>query len=283
MSASIGNAASDIFRELNATILGDGVPLLTLHGGLGFDHTSFRPWLDPLARDSRVVYFDQRGNGRAAVPDDWSRITHRTYADDIEQLRVALGAEQIVLFGHSYGGFIALEYAWRYPERMAGLILCCTGPTYRHLDRIIENVQRRASPESFAAIMAWLAAPTTSNEALAEGIAPLLPQYLHQPTDAMVNAVFGRVAFSAAAFNHSLAAMAPTYDVTAHLPSLTMPTLVIAGNDDPIFPYDCGPGVLAGLMPHADVVQLDACGHYPFAEQPERFLNVVQEWLARLR
>ncbi len=283
MSAPIENTADAILRELYATILGDGVPLLTLHGGLGFDHTSFRPWLDPLSRGFRLVYFDQRGNGRAAAPDDWSGVTHQTYADDVERLRVALGAEQIVLFGHSYGGFIALEYAWRYPERVAGLILCCTGPTYRHLDRIIENVQRRASPESFAAIMAWLASTTSSDEALAEGIAPLLPQYLHQPTDALVNAVFGRVTFSAAAFNHCLAAMAPTYDVTAHLPTLTMPTLVIAGDDDPIFPYDCGAGVLAAQLPHADVVQLEACGHYPFAEQPERFLNTVQDWLARLR
>ena len=275
------NQNAEILRELNATILGEGVPLITLHGGLGFDHTSFRPWLDPLAQHASLVYFDQRGNGHATVPDDWSQITHATYADDIERLRVALDAEQILLFGHSYGGFLALEYAWRHPDRVLGLILCNTGATYRHLDRIIENVRRVASPTSFAAIMDWLAAPSPDDRSLALGIAPLLPLYLHAPTDALVTALFGRIAFRASAFNYALAALAPDYDVTAHLPSLEMPTLVIAGENDPIFPWDCGPEILAAQMPNAEIARFNACGHYPFAEQPERFMESVRDWIVQ--
>ena len=48
--------------------LGSGMPVMLMHGGLGFDHTTFRPWLDKLAESARVVYYDHAGNGRSYRP-----------------------------------------------------------------------------------------------------------------------------------------------------------------------------------------------------------------------
>src|SRR4051794_5275320 len=104
--------------ELYYTTHGHGRPLLVMHGGLGLDHAYFRPWLDALGDVSELIYYDHRGNGKSARPTDWSGVTHATWADDADALREQLGHERITLYGHSYGGFLALEYALRHADHL---------------------------------------------------------------------------------------------------------------------------------------------------------------------
>jgi proline iminopeptidase len=97
------------------------------HGGLGLDHTHLHPWLDPLGDVLRLVYYDHRGNGRSDGPfqKTW---THADLTADAEALRRELGLGRMVLLGHSYGGFLALDYAVRYPDLLSHLILVSTAP-----------------------------------------------------------------------------------------------------------------------------------------------------------
>src|SRR6059058_5889365 len=90
--------------------LGRGI--LVMHGGLGFDHTYFRPFLDPLAEQGRLVYYDHRIYGRSGRPP-LETLTHEQLVEDAEALRRHLGLGQMVLIGHSYGGFLAQELALR--------------------------------------------------------------------------------------------------------------------------------------------------------------------------
>ena len=270
--------SAGIFNRLNVHTVGQGRPIVTVHGGPGYDHTSFRPWLDPLAAFGRIVYYDHPGNGRAAPIADWASSTLSTYIEHLALLHQALATPRMVLFGHSFGGFVALEYALRFPERVAGLVLCNTGPTYGHLPSIIGRLRERATPDEFAAIMAFLADLPTEDEAFAAGIRTLLPFYVHRDARDVVPALFGNVAFRAAAFAHGLGITAG-YDVTARLPSLTAPVLVVASDDDLIFQEPEGPAVLASLLPNAELLRFSACGHYPFAEQSQRFLVEVGAWL----
>src|SRR5512139_2027697 len=85
--------------------LGRGQPMLMMHGGPGLDHTIFRPWLDPLGEQVKLIYYDHRGNGRSTRPATMEHVTHETWAVDADMLRSYLGFEKIILFGHSYGGF----------------------------------------------------------------------------------------------------------------------------------------------------------------------------------
>src|SRR5665811_1902208 len=98
---------------LHYETLGSGGDLLLMHGGMGLDHTLFRPWLDPLAQDARLIYYDHMGNGRSRPPGDWSEVTHASWADDASHLLDELGSEQAVILGHSYGSFLACEFALR--------------------------------------------------------------------------------------------------------------------------------------------------------------------------
>ena len=108
---------SDMIADVGDTRLfyqtaGNGSPILLMHGGLGLDHTCFLPWLEPLADDrTQLIFYDHRGNGRSERPADWNAVTHLTWADDADALRAHLGHERVVALGHSYGGFLALEYA----------------------------------------------------------------------------------------------------------------------------------------------------------------------------
>ena len=95
---------------------GSGTPILVMHGGLGLDHEYFRPTLDSWGDFAELIYFDHRGNGRSEAPADWESVTLASMADDADALRDALGLDKVILLGHSYGGFLALEYAQRYQE-----------------------------------------------------------------------------------------------------------------------------------------------------------------------
>ena len=114
--------------ELFYVEVGEGVPCLVMHGGLGGDHSALHPWLDPLGDVMQLVYYDHRGNGRSGRPPS-GMITFERLCADADALREQLGFEKVAVLGHSYGGFVALEYALRYRERLSRLILLGTSPT----------------------------------------------------------------------------------------------------------------------------------------------------------
>ena len=108
--------------------LGRGMPVIFMHGGLGFDHQYFRPFVDPLADAVQVVYYDHLGHGKSDRPTNFSEITLERLSSDCDALATALGFDKFVLVGHSYGGFVAFDFAFRFPNRLAGLAFTCTAP-----------------------------------------------------------------------------------------------------------------------------------------------------------
>ena len=95
---------------LHVEELGDGRPLIVLHGGPGVDHTMFRPYLDPLADDLRLLYVDERGQGRSDRVDPRT-LSLEVFAQDVDRLAEALGLETFALLGHSFGAIIATFHA----------------------------------------------------------------------------------------------------------------------------------------------------------------------------
>src|SRR5438105_2615820 len=85
-------------------------PLILLHGGPGLDHTELHPWLDPLADTFRLIYVDQRGQGRSQRVDPVTLSLER-FAQDITSLAARLEFEDYALLGHSFGAFVTLTHA----------------------------------------------------------------------------------------------------------------------------------------------------------------------------
>lgn len=105
--------------------VGEGsVQMLTLHGGPGFTHDYLECFEDFLPKHGvRFYYYDQLGVGNSDQPDDVSLWTVERYRNEVEQVRKGLGLEQFYLYGHSWGGMLALEYALAHPGHVKALII----------------------------------------------------------------------------------------------------------------------------------------------------------------
>lgn len=255
--------------------VGAGIPVVALHGGMGLDHTYLRPGLDTLADTARVVYVDQRGNGRSPAGRPLADVDLTTWADDVDGLCRALGLGRIVLFGHSFGGFVAIECALRYPERIAGLVLCGTSAAFDHVDAIVAELDRRNASDLQR--QAFTGDPFRSDAEYAVWLAAALPLYLHPESTLRVDT--SGITFRLDALARGATALAG-WDRRGDLKRIDVPVLVTSGRHDLVMPVDRAGTPLAAALPDATSVVFERSGHLPFLEEPEHYARVVRSWLA---
>ena len=102
-----------------------GVPLLVLHGGPGAGHDYLEP-LEALAADRQVIFYDQLGCGRSDRPDNPALWRIERFVSEVAQVRRALGLSHIHLLGHSWGGWLAIEYLLSQPAGVVSVVLAST-------------------------------------------------------------------------------------------------------------------------------------------------------------
>ena len=190
MRASI--RGTELFYEAHGT----GRPLLLMHGGMGHDHAYLRPWLDRLAGTFRLVFYDHRGNGRSERSASLAGVGLDTWADDANALRQHLELGTIVVFGHSFGGFVALEYARRHPDTLAGLILCSTAPAWDYEEVAAAGLRARATDDQVAAVAAGYGPEPLSEQAYRDRWEQILPLYFHRYDPAVGIDVHRRTRYS---------------------------------------------------------------------------------------
>ena len=104
---------NDITLDVSVDGPGDAPVMIAHHGGPGIGSAvQVRPQFMPFSAVARVVTYDARGSGSSPLVPPY---THRQWAADVDAVRAGLGVDKIIMRGHSYGGFIALEYKLRYP------------------------------------------------------------------------------------------------------------------------------------------------------------------------
>ncbi len=106
------------------------VPLLLTHG-FSASSAMWRPNITALAATRPVITWDLRGHGSSDAPDDPARYSAAACVADMAALLDACGMARAVAGGLSLGGFLSLEFCLAHPDRVAGLVLCDTGPGYR--------------------------------------------------------------------------------------------------------------------------------------------------------
>jgi proline iminopeptidase len=261
-----------------------GIPeartILALHGGLGWDHAYLVPWLAALAVGRRVVIPDLRGSGRSEQPKYWSSISFDTWTADLEALRETLSLGKVVLFGHGFGSFVALECALRFPESLAGLVLCSTAPASDYLPVALGLAKQRSTDDQFTAATQMLSGAVESDEQLTMIMEKIAPIYLYEAGALLSDTILHDVLFRAAALRHSLGPILTEFDVSDRLHHIRAPTLVLAGSADWIAPaHEGGERVHAGI-PGSRFERFERSGHFPFAEESERFRRVMLDWMA---
>ena len=155
-----------------------------LHGGPGIDHSPLKPLLAPLADIAQVVFLDQRCHGRSdlSTADRWNL---STWITDVASFCDVLGIEQPILFGHSFGGFVALGLAARYPELAAKLIVVSSAARVRY-ERSLEMFERLGGSEASEVAARYFRDHTP--ESIDAHIATCVPLHSPAPPDPEVAA-----------------------------------------------------------------------------------------------
>ena len=276
--------------------IGDGPAVIVLHGGPIFDHRYLLPELDGLADRYRLIYYDQRGRGLSAdgvAPADVSLVSE---IEDLELLRQHFGLDKLTLLGHSWGTELALEYAIRYPARVSRLILMNPVPASAGDYALFQAAYVSALGGDMARQKAIIASAAYKNGDTAATIARyrihFKGAFAHRDAfERMMAAMSAGFAaqgaagiLEARAIDDRLKAETwnrSDFDVLSKLRSLSMPTVVIAGDHDFIPPAIAEHIVSAA--PHARLVTLAGCGHFSYMECPGAVHRAVDDAFARTR
>jgi proline iminopeptidase len=248
--------------------------LILVHGGPGFDHTLFKqPVFSQLTDVAQVVYYDHRGNGRSdrSTPEHWNL---DTWADDLRALCDVLGIEHPIVFGTSFGGFVALNYALRHPEHPAKLILSST-TAHIHLERSFAMFERFGGPEARALAERFWTDPR--EEDFQEYIRVCIPLYTQRPQPPDVLARTTRHTDVAAHFRRSGGIQ---FDFREQLPSIRCPVLVMAGLLDPMVTIEDARELAAALpSDRTRFIEFEKAGHMLPVDEPEAVIALLREFI----
>jgi proline iminopeptidase len=226
--------------------------------------------------DLAVVSWDQRGADQSTSPPGESAYyTLPKYAEDLDAVRRAVGAEQVHLLGHSWGGIVALQYAILYPDNVQSLILVNGGPpSWEGLLRAQAALSMRIQTLRQEGIIS-----TGTPQSEAEAMMAILPAYFSDPTYQLpASDLKGVINFSATA-NRLTYTELEDYDLTPELASLTQRVLILHGADDPFggAMIDATREALANA--DVKVIELPDCGHY-WQECPDEFFRYVRDFFS---
>jgi proline iminopeptidase len=250
--------------------------VIVLHGGPGAHHDYLLPGFDLLNRNRTLVYYDQRGGGRSPVGRDVP-VGWREHVADLEALREVWGLDRLHLCGYSWGALLAMLYAVTYPVRVASLALVSPAPAARRERATFEAnlAARNGTPELKARRAALQASglrerdiPAYNRQLFEVAVAG----YFHDPTRAHELTPFRITGRTQQEVWDSLG----DFDTRPSLATLSVPAIVVHGDDDPI-PLVTAQATADAL--HAPLVVLPSCGHVPYVEAPDAFVAALDPFL----
>ncbi len=272
--------------SLFVKIMGQGYPLVLMHGGPSLDHTTLLP-LEPLADQYSLIFYDHRCNGRSEGADV-SSMTMDNLTADADALRQALGYDQWAVLGHSFGGNVALEYALRYPQNLSRLILMNTcGDQWWANHNAPELLAKRGfSADTVEAARRFFNGRVTVGEYLPT-VMKLIRAYSYHSsfwyhpslmTLAMKVGLGPPMKLRPEALIFGYQNM-QGWTVMDRLGEIKVPTLVVAGRYDFLFPPE-HQAILADRIPDARLELIECAGHNPQVEESDVTVGIIRRFLA---
>jgi pimeloyl-ACP methyl ester carboxylesterase len=248
--------------------------LLLLHGGPGFDHSSFKPMFSQLADIAQIVYLDHRGHGRSSPcpPAQWT-LDH--FADDVVRLCDALGIVKPIVLGQSFGGFVAQRYIARHPAHAAKVVLSSTSP-HMALARKLVMFERLGGPAARDAAQAFWQAPDAASWAAYNQVC--MPLYNTRPAaDPLAR---GRTRFNEAILYASAGGEQRTMNLLPGLAAAACPVLVMVGELDPVCPLADALDIAAALPARwMQLARFADAGHGTWRDQPEAAFARLRQFI----
>ncbi len=248
--------------------------LILLHGGPGFDHSSFKPAFGALAEVAQIVYYDHRGHGRsdARPSSEW---TLDTWADDVVRLCDALGIVKPIVLGQSFGGFVAQRYIERHPEHPGKVILSSTSH-HMGLDRKIEGFVRRGGEAVREKVRAFWSEPTPlSFAAYWEAC-----RDLYTVTPQMDPAAAQRTLLKLDILLHFVRGEKQTMRLLPGLSRARCPVLVMAGEEDPVCPLQDALEIAEALPTRClQLARFPGCGHGVWRDDSQAAFERLRQFI----
>ena len=259
--------------------IGSGPPVVVLHGGPGAHHDYLLPGFDALAGGRELIYYDQRGGGRSAVPRDVP-VGWREHVADLDELRSQWGLDLLTLLGYSWGGLLSLLYAVEHPDRVERLALVSPAPAWREArnefesrfqDRNLAPALQQQRAELRASGLREREPAAYAQRVFELSVAP----YFFDPTrarDLTPVRVTGRT-------QQEVWRSLGEYDLRPALARLSLPAIVLQGDND-VIPAETSRTVAELLG--AEFHLLPRCGHVPYVEDYPDFVALLDAFLPHL-
>jgi pimeloyl-ACP methyl ester carboxylesterase len=258
--------------------LGSGPALLLLHG-LGCDHTTWAPVISSLARRYTVIAPDLLGHGSSAKPRaDYSV---GGYANGMRDLLTVLGIDRVTVVGHSFGGGVAMQFAYQFPERTERLILVAPGGLGPEVTPAIRAITLPGFHQAMGLVtlpgvrqltktaLRALAASGVSQARDLDEVAEIVDSF----KDPRARAAIRHVVSAVVDWRGQVVTMADRAYLTQ-----AMPMCVLWGTEDAVIPVSHA-RIAAELAPSATVEVIANAGHFPHKDHPQRFVKVVNDFI----
>lgn len=281
------------FREFNTwyRIVGEDdpgkFPLLCLHGGPGMPHDYMASLVRMARTGRRVIFYDQLGCGRSDRPDDPSLWTVDLFLDELRTVIDHLELQRYHLLGSSWGGMLAMEHALTKPSGLASLILASAPASIPQWIAEANRLRQDLRPDVQETLTRHEEDGTTDHPAYAAATMSFYrrhlcrldpwPESLDRTFENMGDQVYSTM-FGPSEFHAT--GLLKDWDIIDRLPEIDLPTLVTSGKYDEATPL-VAQTVRDGI-PNAEWVLFEHSAHMAFAEEPERYMQVLGDFLDRV-
>lgn len=273
-------------RDVNlfVKVMGQGTPLVLMHGGPGLDHTSLLP-LRPCANQFTLIFYDQRCNGRS-VGAPVTSMTFENLTADADALRQKLGFDRWAVLGHSFGGNVALEYALRYPQSLSHLIIMDTVADVRWVQQVAPEIiaKRGYSPTAVQAVRRFFNGQITPGE-VPSTVMKFFTAYFYRInllSMAHETLIGPRQIMRPEASVFGASQVVTGWTVMDRLDEIKAPTLVMAGRHDFLSPAE-HLAIVADRLPDARLEIIERAGHNPQMEQAAQVNEIIKSFLTETR
>lgn len=249
--------------------------LVLLHGGPAADHSYFKPTFSALSGVAQLIYVDHRGCGRSADSDPATWHLDQ-WGDDVKALCDALGVSKPIVFGESFGGYVAQAYATRHPGHPSKLILASTA-AFMDFEAVFDAFARIGGPEAAKVARERWTHPTPASRATYRAYCvPFYRPPVPGPAPERRTVVREAVALHFTGEGREVMRM----DFRPALGGVQCPVLVMVGDADPITPAAFSEAIVASLPP--TLVRFErfaGCGHGIQVNDPERFFRTMRDFI----
>ena len=264
---------------------GPGLPLLAIHGGPGLPHNYLRS-LERLADEREVIFWDQLGCGNSKCPSNIGLWTMERSVAEMDAVVKALGLSRFHVFGNSWGGMLAQQYALDAPSGATSLVISNSTASMPQFSEMVSRLKSDLDPATQSAIDRHEAAGTTHSAEYQAAIRTWNETYLCRvrpwPADledafrSMGTEIFETM-FGSSDFH--IVGTIRSWDVFDRLAEIALPTLIIAGRYDECVPEHRWE--MHQRIAGSRFELFESSAHMPFIEEPDRFDQVMRDFLRR--